>query len=540
MGEILKILALHEQGLSINEISKRKGHSKSTIHKRLSQLAEANIDVAKAKEMKPEDLKEAILPPKRMRMDYFEPNWDNVLRKTKNRRRGVTLKNLWEEYCTDSARAPEQKLLTYPAFCRIFKRYEKTLPPEKASLFRMHMDWIAGEVVIVDYAGDTMFLQDPKTGKKEKVYLFVSVLAYSGLIFCKPTLHQRRDDWLDCLTEMFTFYNGVTEVIYLDNSTSLVRKADKYDPKVCDEFATFCEHYGTVPNPVAPGEPRHKGLVENAVKQCTAKIIRVLRDQTFFSLSELDAEVKKLLHGINSAQMDAYLQESRLERYEDEKVYLKKLPPVPYEPSLIVLNRKVQAGYVIRYEDCRYSVPYTYIGKTVRVLVRPRKKLLEIVDTESDEIIASHPLSEKKGKFFIRREHMPAVHQYVAMTDAERLEEISLAGEKAHEFALYLIQHEAKATVYRHLQGLQNARKRLGNEKFEQCCTKALGHYVISYEAFTSEEDQLLKEAKGTEKVLKKGARMVLPIENENVRGEDYYKENPTETKEDEEENKDA
>ena len=101
MSEILGFLALHEQGVSINEIARRSKHSKSTVKERLSQLAKANISTAKAKEMKPEELKEVVLPPKRSRMDYFEPDWDRVYQRYINRRNGKNLKVLWREYCED-------------------------------------------------------------------------------------------------------------------------------------------------------------------------------------------------------------------------------------------------------------------------------------------------------------------------------------------------------------------------------------------------------------------------------------------------------
>lgn len=524
MSEMLAILALHEQGFSINEIARRRCLSKSTVQRRLSQLGQANISTEKAREMKPEDLKKTLLPPKRKRMDYFEPDWDAVYQKASNRRRGKNLKALWLDYCDDPNRSVGQKLLTYQAFCRIFKRYEKELPP-KMHLLRLIMQWPAGEVVMADYAGDKLYLRDAQTGKEVPVYLFVSVLANSGLIFCKPTMRQTRDDWIDAMTEMFTFYGGVAKAIYLDNSTSLVLKADRFNPKVCDEFASFCEYYGTVPNPVAPGEPTYKGLVENAVKQCTARIIRVLRERRFFELSALEIEVKKLLNGINNAPMDDYIQQSRLERFEEERPYLRRLPTSPYEPSLIILKRKVQSGYVIRYEDCRYSVPYQYVGKEVRVLVRPRKHLLEIVDGETGEIITSHPLSERRGETFVRREHMPKAHQYVNMTNDERVAEIGSAGDAAKELALFIVRHETKATVYRHLQGLQNARKRLGDKDFVFCCEKALKHVVVGYEAFTKEEDQLLMKEQGKHIALRQGVRMTLPVENENIRGEAYFKE---------------
>ena len=78
MSKILKILALHEQGASINKIARDQMCSKSTVKARLDQLNEANLTTAKAKAMKPEELKKIILPPKRERMNYLEPDWDAI------------------------------------------------------------------------------------------------------------------------------------------------------------------------------------------------------------------------------------------------------------------------------------------------------------------------------------------------------------------------------------------------------------------------------------------------------------------------------
>ena len=522
MSKILKILALHEQGASINKIARDQMCSKSTVKARLDQLNEANLTTAKAKAMKPEELKKIILPPKRERMNYLEPDWDEIYLKANDRHRKKTLKALWEDYRQSTDTDATLKRLTYPAFCRAYKRYCEVLPP-KMHLLRLTMHWNAGEVVMIDYAGDKMHLTDPATGKETPVNLFVAVLAHSGMIYCRPTLRQTRDEWIDSIAEMFTFYDGVTDAIYLDNSTSLVLKADRFNPKICSEFKALCEYYDTVANPVAPHEPTYKGLVENSVRQCTEKIIRPLRQRRFFDLGEMRIEVNKALEAINNAPMSDYIEQSRAERYAHEKTYLKKLPAQPYEPSLIVFDRKVQNGYCIRYEDCRYSVPYGYVGKTVRVHVHPRKGILDIYDRETGEKIASHPLSQKRGAVMIRREHMPKAHQYTCMTDTERVQELAVAGTHANDFALFLVRHEPKAIVYRHLQGLQNARKRLGDAGFNECCRRALTHIEIGYEAFTKEEDRMLNASVTKQKILAHGVRLELPESEENIRGENYY-----------------
>ena len=42
---------------------------------------------------------------------------------------------------------------------------------------------------------------------------------------------------------MFHYFDGVTDETWLDNSTPLVKNADKYDPDLAPEFSNFCDYY---------------------------------------------------------------------------------------------------------------------------------------------------------------------------------------------------------------------------------------------------------------------------------------------------------
>jgi transposase len=63
------------------------------------------------------------------------------------------------------------------------------------------------------------------------------VFCYSGLIFCTATSSQTREDWLTGITEMFHYFDGVIDETWFDNSTPLVKNADKYDPDLAPEFS---------------------------------------------------------------------------------------------------------------------------------------------------------------------------------------------------------------------------------------------------------------------------------------------------------------
>ena len=155
---------------------------------------------------------------------------------------------------------------------------------------------------------------------------------------------------------------------------------------------SLCEYYGCEAFAVSPGEPTHKALVEGAVKLVGKRILEPLSKRPFFNIESLNIEIKKLLAEHNAKPFYRDSELSRIKLYEEESHYLVALPRIQYEQSLIQKTLKVKKDYLIRYNKRRYSVPYSYVGKRVKVIVLPRKKLLEIYDLETSELIAQHEL----------------------------------------------------------------------------------------------------------------------------------------------------
>ena len=59
----------------------------------------------------------------------------------------------------------------------------------------MHINRKPGEVMAVDWAGQTAELCDSETGKITTVYVFVAVIPYSGYAYAEAFLSQIQDDW---------------------------------------------------------------------------------------------------------------------------------------------------------------------------------------------------------------------------------------------------------------------------------------------------------------------------------------------------------
>ena len=85
---------------------------------------------------------------------------------------GVTLALLWSEYCE---KALPEKLIPYQ-YTKFCEHYRKYTCKTKAT---MRIKRKPDEVLEVDWAGDTLHVQDSITGKRIPAYLFVATLPCS-------------------------------------------------------------------------------------------------------------------------------------------------------------------------------------------------------------------------------------------------------------------------------------------------------------------------------------------------------------------------
>ncbi len=107
-----------------------------------------------------------------------------------------------------------------------------------------------------------------------------------------------------------------------DQLKSAVTHADVFDPGVQRTYEELGRHYGVVIFPARPGRPRDKAKVEVAVQVAQRWILARLRNETFFSLGELNARIRELLAELNSRPMKKLGGVSRRELYERYETHL--------------------------------------------------------------------------------------------------------------------------------------------------------------------------------------------------------------------------
>ena len=82
----------------------------------------------------------------------------------------------------------------------------------------------------IDFAGDALWLTDPKTGELTKVVGLVCILPYSGLGFAKAMYNVSMENFFGGISDAFSYFGGTTRIAKSDNMQQWVKKYDRYEP----------------------------------------------------------------------------------------------------------------------------------------------------------------------------------------------------------------------------------------------------------------------------------------------------------------------
>lgn len=156
-------------------------------------------------------------PPARTETARPLPDWAVVHQELK--RKSVTLFLLWHEYKTAQPTG-----YSYSSFCALYRRWARKLDVV------MRQDHRAGEKLFVDYAGQTLPVQDQLSGTGRQAQIFVAVLGASGYTYAEATWTQSLPDWIGSHRRAFEFFGGVPEIVVPDNLKGGVSRAHLYEP----------------------------------------------------------------------------------------------------------------------------------------------------------------------------------------------------------------------------------------------------------------------------------------------------------------------
>ena len=390
---------------------------------------------------------------------------------------GFTLRNCWLTY---KERYPDGY-----GFTQFTGHYKRLYKRKKASMPLVHK---AGQTVFVDYAGKKAKIKDRTTGKEKKVELFVAILPWSNYTFVEASYSQKKEDFIESMNRCLSFFGGSPVAVVSDNLKSAVTKASKYEPYINKTFKSFGLHYNTVIHPTRPYKPKDKALVEGAVKLVYQRILFPIRHMTFFSLEELNAEIKKRLavhNRTNFQDRDC----SRLDLFmQTEKQLLRSLPAQKFlmrEYKWVTVNL---SGHVKLNEDKHYySVPADLVDKKVEL--QYSQDTVEIYRASTR--IALHKRKRYPG-YSTRKEHLAEDHQEYSKWNinyfVEKAQAIGPVCEKFIEKLIYSKPYPPQA--FRQAHGIINLKRLYANNRIENACRIGLLSKKYSYRSI----EQILKK----------------------------------------------
>jgi len=508
MEHLKQILQLKNDGIAIREIARRTGISRNAIKRYLCRLELASGE-------SPEELTDKQLAGKAYDNDalLFATGRHEALMKhfayaeKELHKTGVNRQMLWLEYKEHN---PDG--YTYSRYCHHFNIFLKHKDVS------MHLEYEAGDMIMIDFAGKKLHYTHPDGGEMIDVEVFIAVLPYSGLIFCKAVHTQRTADFVSCINAMLKFYGAVPKTILCDNLKTAVKRPSKYEPVFTEVCNQLSEHYQTTFSATRPYSPRDKAMVERAVSIVYSNIYAPLRNNDFFSLEELQHAILVQLTALNNKPYKNSVY-SRLFFYEqNERNTLKILPEEVFTHKKVVMST-VQRNYHIQLSEDHlyYSVPYSYAGKKVKVLYD--NNTVEVYHEYTR--IALHIRKSTNKAYTTLTEHMPPnhlhMHRVKGWTKESLLSQAARIGRYTNHAAEHMLQNSIYMEQnYKACFGMLMLEKKYTAGRLEAACQRASNGTRINYTMIKN----ILE--KGLDKQPTLFDNNPLP-QHDNIRGSDHY-----------------
>jgi len=325
MTKYREILRLSALGLTLREIAASLHVSQHTIIDVRRRAKELSLSWPLDDSYTDAELQRVMFPKvtssvstKRM------PDYDYIRKELL--RNGVNKKLLWTEYLVDCKAAGDDPLM-YSQFCYHIQQNEQK---RNAT---MHLPRKPGEQIEVDWAGDPAEIIDPYTGETTKAWIFVGVMTYSQYAFVEAFINEKERAWITAHVHMYEFFGGVTPILVPDNAPTATnrKQSDKYEPVLIQSYQELAQHYNTAIIPARVRTPKDKPNAEGNVGHVSTWITAALRNEQFFSLAELNQEIRRKLKKYNEANFEKK-EGSRLSLFlEEEKPFLAALPATRFE-----------------------------------------------------------------------------------------------------------------------------------------------------------------------------------------------------------------
>jgi transposase len=362
LGELVMILELHRQGVSVSAIARQLGIDRKTVRSYIKKGLEP-----------PAYRKRPVAPGV---VDPFVP----YLRERLSAFPGLTGVRLWRE----------MKERGFVGSYSVVRDCVRDLRPLKTAGFEVRFETPPGAQAQVDFAQFVVEFAD-EPGVRRIVWLFSMVLGFSRLIWAHFVLHQDLQTVLRCHMAAFAAIGGAPKEILYDRMKTAVIGENQDGLVVYNRaLVDLARHYEFQPRACRPYRPKTKGKVERP--------FRYIREDFFLggsfrNLEDLNGQLRHWLDTVANPRVHATTRRVVNEAFAEEKSMLQGLPLAPYQ-AVLRLERRVSHEGMICVGGNLYSVPDTTRRRVLDVHVLADS----IRIFEDGALVACHAPLEGRGE----------------------------------------------------------------------------------------------------------------------------------------------
>jgi len=362
LGELVMILDLHRQGLSISAIARQTGLDRKTIRKYITR-----------------GLEPPTYGPRQARPRRLEP-FEAYLRDRVKAYPGLTGRRLLREI----------RALGYDGGYTALTDFLREVRPSSAPGFEVRFETPPGQQAQVDFAHFRVGFTD-EPGITRVVWLFSMVLGFSRLIWARFVSHQDLQTVLRCHIAAFEAIGGVPQEVLYDRMKTAVAGTDPEGHIVYNRsLIDFARHYGFQPRACRPYRAKTKGKVERPFGYIREDFFLA---GEFRNLEDLNDQLAQWLATVANPRCHATTRRVVNEAFAEEHNHLRPLPLAAFR-SLLKLERRVSHEGMVSVAGNLYSVPDT----TRRRIVEVHTLADEIRIFEDGVMIACHPVLDGRNQ----------------------------------------------------------------------------------------------------------------------------------------------
>lgn len=368
LRELIVILELHKQGLSISSIAERVGMDRKTVRKYIALGVQAP-------RYGPRLPRPCVVDPFR---DYLAHRIEEFPE--------LSVARLYREV----------RELGYAGGRTSVREAIRKVRPPRHKPFEVRFETGAGQQAQVDFAHFlTEFEEAPGM---RRIWLFSMVLGHSRYLWARFVAHQDLQTVLRCHMEAFSHFGGTPhEILYDRMKTAVLGEGEDRHIVYNEKLMALAEHYGFVPRACKAYRAKTKGKVERPFRYIRQDFFLGRR---FRNLDDLNLQLRQWLASVANVRLHGTTQRVVLQHFSEEQPTLQALPAGIFN-AVIRLERRVSHEGFVSVGGNQYSVP----DRTRKRVLEVHSLAHEIQIFEDGALLAVHPALEGTRQTSVLPEH---------------------------------------------------------------------------------------------------------------------------------------